>query len=146
MMQVMFLPWWLDGITNSKNMNLCKLQETKKDREAWHAVVHGSWPWFFPLDHWITVGLLGSECGPRIWDLVDVPSPTVKAVGILDLAFLHDCIATGCGLELWLGSLQFLLHSIRTLDRSCGSFALWWPILGASQDPIMGCVILGSLL
>ena len=25
---------WLDGITNSKNMNLCKLQETKKDREA----------------------------------------------------------------------------------------------------------------
>ena len=32
---------WLDCITNSMNMNLSKLQVIVKDREVWHAAVHG---------------------------------------------------------------------------------------------------------
>jgi len=32
---------WLDGINDSMDMTLSKLQDTVKDREIWHATVHG---------------------------------------------------------------------------------------------------------
>ena len=45
---------WLDDITDSMDMNMSKLREVVKDREAWHAAVHGVTKWGKHLSDWTT--------------------------------------------------------------------------------------------
>ena len=44
---------WLDSISDSKDMNLSRLQEIVKDREAWCATVHPR-PWPLPSEEYLT--------------------------------------------------------------------------------------------
>ena len=46
---------WLDGITDSMDMNLSKLQETVEDRGGWHATVHRVTKSWMQLSDWITM-------------------------------------------------------------------------------------------
>ena len=104
---------WLEGITDSMDMSLSRLQGLAMDRKDWHAAVHGvakSWPW---LSEWTT----------RL-------SNVVSSAGIFVLSYIAMSGAASRIITLYLYS-QSWIH-LTAMASPC--VTVWWAAIKANSN------------
>ena len=119
---------WLDGITDSMDMNLSKFWETVEDRGAWRVTVHG-------VTEWDTTYTLNNN-NPLFHDLSSLIFPTFICLGIYQIIKPSD----------WVPSLSYR-KTTREVGSGWGTHVNPWLIhVNVRQKPLQYCKVISLQL